>query len=129
MDSNMLQGFDELEKSPNRRENWDNWAGDLPLAVQPLNYTESCTSLDACEQACREIDSCYQFSYTLDEKANAPPGRHCMLSSVFRFGQPLGPAKTDAGSKTWTSGWMTDRIVNFVAQQETCEVWKIPWPR
>ena len=123
-----FMGFDKLEKPQEPRRNWDNWAGDLPYAVQPLNYSMASTSVDACEQACRELDDCLQFSWSIEEKSEGPPGKHCMLSRVFRYGQELKPATTKSGTRTWTSGWMPDRIAAYVANQPLCEIWAVPWP-
>ena len=120
------------EQAP--REDWDNrgWDNfDPPVPSEFYNHDPH-ASFDACGEACKAHDGCYQWSYHL---------RQCKFARSFRLGNAQEPGLGKAREKShpderesdwnpedlrWMAGWDTEKIAKWMSERP-CE--KVKWPR
>jgi hypothetical protein len=86
-----------------RRDDWTNMSDDVDL-----HGGDAGISFDTCLAACQNDQACLQFEHVRST---------CRLSYDIR----LGHHRRSEGGKTWTSGWMMDRIQAFKASHSPCD--------
>ena len=89
---------------PDALQEWDNlsWDGEDKLE-----------SIDACRHACEDDKECFQFSYD---------GETCHFGHSIH----LGEYKPSDNGRKWRSGWLKDRINEWVDEQGPCRP-EFPW--
>ncbi|KAK7733414.1 hypothetical protein SLS57_000429 [Botryosphaeria dothidea] len=88
------------------KDNWDNLSDDYEET--PQEYT-----LQGCREACAQRQDCVQYLFS--------PGR-CQTGKVIRLGQAgseRDPINLGGGDST--SGWVVERINNFIQSVEPCQ--------
>jgi hypothetical protein len=116
------------------REDWDNagWDNfDPPIPSKFYNHDPH-ASFDACGEACKAHDGCFQWSYHL---------RQCHFMRSFRLGNAQEPGLGKAREKSypderdsdwdpedlkWMAGWDTKKIAKWMSERP-CD--KVKWPR
>jgi hypothetical protein len=126
---------------PFKREDWDNKADEKTYALEviendvetvkgnfePKVLVDPNASFINCELACIQNKMCFQFTFTEEWTRKDDGGTRkrtlCHLSKAFRLGKERLPARTAGlpGSKTWTSGWRSDRIARWIEAHDQCE--------
>jgi hypothetical protein len=104
-----------------RRDDWDNLSPNEQIRPEPLfkpafvgNFfvNDSTKSYNTCHRACEEDHTCLQFVYYKDT---------CKLDTAFKLGSPTYPWKDEGEEIRVQSGWMVDRIKDFVTQNSPCK--------
>jgi hypothetical protein len=125
---------------PFYHEDWDNISDgrQATLRLNPLgadsNGNQSSTdpneNFGTCKRACKQNERCFQFFHRKTTMYNPRRGtvnqHQCVLSNTFRLGH-ASPAQgfgTNGGepgtARSWTSGWLSDRIARFVENHQEC---------
>lgn len=121
------------------KANWDNVADaaefSLPtinLAIESGNETRSLdpnADFVTCRMACEGNPECFQFFFrntTIQNDDGKVDARHeCRLSRAFRLGLAKSPQAflnpEEPGTfRSWTSGWVKDRINGWVSANREC---------
>ena len=122
-----------LPRATASRDDWNNVSKDvIYLSRTPTEDEESAavpdakkkseveraahTSPEGCRAACEAMPECYQYSFVHEGK--------CSLGKSFKIGYPASSAADEPAKRT-TSGWLTERIETWVADQGECEA---RWP-
>lgn len=123
---------------PFKLEDWDNRAEDHTYLLnivnndantikgqwEPNNLVDPHSTFQNCELACIQNRECFQFSFVVTILELTNTSGECFLSSVFRIGETRKPeiwgAESENG-KGWTSGWRSDRIARWVADNARCD--------
>ena len=141
---------------PQNRENWHNMARDdgsldwsatldvkpknkgthlnMNLETLPAEHKDPHESFEGCRHACRENEHCYQFLFvTTVTSPDLQRTRRCYHSRVFRLGSERLPEVDESSNvgevaKMWASGWMSDRIAQWVVEHSYCGTEDIIWP-
>jgi hypothetical protein len=124
-----------------RRNDWDNGsdAKEIALPVEPLIFEndrdghlssfDPNVNFDSCKAACERNEQCFQFYFrntTVAENSTTFHFQHqCHLSSAFRLGlrkpsQEFFNPEEPGVFRCWTSGWLTDRILQWVERNRMC---------
>jgi hypothetical protein len=112
---------DRVHSSPLRRD-WDNWSPNWSrYSRQPVDedWTEAekkaHVSPNDCKKACQANRECFQWNFWSDGSDST-----CNLGWSFRLGVPT------RGDSGMVSGWILDRIDEFIMAQNCDEVeWKL----
>ncbi|KAL2357405.1 hypothetical protein BJ546DRAFT_308918 [Cryomyces antarcticus] len=88
----------QIQREPER----DNWSNLSDVSQKSINSTEECRAI------CEDQEDCMQFSYSLD---------NCRMSTAVRLEHS---SSADNSSPTVHSGWIVERIGNFVRDMEPC---------
>lgn len=122
---------------PFKLESWDNLADDDRFALdvipndmenfhgqwEPKDLADPHRSYMGCEVACMQNEDCFQFSFLTTMANWTDPGTECHLSSVFRLGRQRELETWGEGTvytRTWVSGWKSDRISRWVENHPKC---------
>lgn len=89
---------------PESFDHWDNQCHDGEVESE---------SYEACQKVCEDDTSCFQFTHH---------DGHCALGHSIHLGMP----KKSENAVTWRSGWLRDRIKNWVDNQAPCKP-EFPW--
>ena len=118
-----------------REIDWDNLADAREHALsfnssQIGKLTDPNDSFSACRADCRSDLRCQQFTWcnaTVKGPKETYSSRYsCLLSATFRLGHPRSLQKFGQNSdeldtyRAWQSGWMQDRIANWVEMHGNC---------
>jgi hypothetical protein len=124
-----------LPRTTDLRENWNNVSDDIiyippnrkpqarekhklvPARRQKDWEKVAHTSLENCRTACEKTPTCFQFTYYYEET--------CWLSKSFKIGYPTQHSVDRRENKV--SGWLTERIKEWVDEQGECT--KLIWPQ
>ena len=96
-------------------QDWDNLSSDDKITETTAEDPEhgeissvAYTSLAACQESCKTKSECLQYSFL--------PGQ-CNLGHVIRLGGGVNEKWANSGM---ISGWMPDRIQDFITSMEPC---------
>ena len=104
-----------------RRDDWDNLSPLEQIRPEPIIkpdfvgkffLNDSTISYNACRKACEVERKCFQFVYYKDT---------CKLDTSFKLGSPRYPWKEDGEEIRVQSGWMVDRIQDWIKVNSPCE--------
>jgi len=102
---------------PGGRSYWDDWMVKRMKKDEELNEMEKNAhlSFEACENACRSVSEheCFTFRYQ---------NGMCAFGNAFKIGKPV---KRDDTKGSMMSGWLTERISEWIQKQGEC---KVKWP-
>lgn len=92
-----------------RRANWENSDWDGFSAGDPQSPAHK--SLDSCAEACYANPDCFQYTYMRSSWT-----KQCTFVRTIRLGQGRGPDLGWTGYTTYTAGWDTESIRQWVAE-------------
>ena len=119
---------------PSNHSDWDNISGDDVYALKPGPTEAESKSYEACELACSKNEKCFQFMYTekWTKKGEVPvPERWCHHSRAIILGKQRPPRIGQDGPdsvQNWRSGWMRERIADWVRENRQCPGGEVEWP-
>lgn len=104
-----------------RRDDWDNLSPFEQLRPEPVikpdfvgNFflNDSTKSYNTCRRACERDRECFQFVYYKDT---------CKLDTAFKLGSPSYPQTKNGEEIRTQSGWMVERIQDWIKHNSPCE--------
>lgn len=103
-----------------RRDDWDNLSPFDQPHPEPVikpdfvgNFfvNDSSKSYNTCRGACEKDPTCFQFVYYKDT---------CKLDTAFKLGSPRYSWNDNGDEIKYQSGWLVERIQDFVKQNSPC---------
>ncbi|KAB2576531.1 hypothetical protein DBV05_g4800 [Lasiodiplodia theobromae] len=94
------------------KANWNNFSPDIlqPAMVKELGQE---TGKEGCKKACEKLERCIQWSWVKDRGDGV-----CRTAEVMRRGEV--PDETDWNGVEMTSGWIVERVDEFMRRMEGC---------
>ena len=149
-----LYAFFFPDGMPESRDNWHNMARDddsidwsITLHVKsrnegayhngapvPVELESPHESFEGCRLACIKNEQCFQFVFISSvTRSDLQTTHSCHHSRVFRLGRARSPEVDETSddkeiAKSWSSGWLSDRIARWVDEHHQCHEREILWP-